>query len=353
MSLQLDKGKNSLEEQFVKVIGQVTREATRDVINSTANVSISKLNKDVDNITKKTVNMLNNINSAKDQCDAMVKDSTNGLQKLAKDVNSYHVGLNKILNEIKNDAMKNGNDVVNSLEALDPKIKELNMQLESICQKAVIKNTKDLTKTILQDSVVVEMEKFNVNIEKAKSSFGNLLENIDKLNVLHVDAATNLENLQKDFDSRIQKWRDTQNAVVAGLEFLADKQDKSADKIDATLHDVIQSNKNNALDNAKGFENVYAYFNSCMKSIEISEAELKKESSAIQQNIVMLRNEINASTIALKNAFINKLDFISQENSVAKESISSEITKLNKLVKILGICNIFLVIIVLYFLITR
>ena len=56
MSLQLDKGKNSLEEQFVKVIGQVTREATRDVINSTANVSISNLNKDVDNITKKTVN---------------------------------------------------------------------------------------------------------------------------------------------------------------------------------------------------------------------------------------------------------------------------------------------------------
>lgn len=339
--IALNQGKDGLREQFVKVIEQLTKEVTNDVIKNTAVVSVNKLNNDITDTNNKASMLLQNMNSTNKLYEQLISRTDNSLYSLNDSVAKSQKNIVEVMIKVNKQLAQETEKVNNSCVGLNKDIAKLRQNLNNICQEATVKSTKDIVSQIMDKSVLVEMSKFEASIARTKAAFGDLLQNIEKINAQNQSTKESLAQLTTFLDTNIDKWIKAQGVITASIEELQDKQQLSF--------------KENNDANIKNYKSLLFQLNLLKERIEdtklIIDNGLSLNTSQVADSIADVKNDVNNELKLVEDLINNNTSSISANlytnTATITNELKEELASLKKqLLLVLG-ANILLTIIIL------
>lgn len=339
MANMINSGKSALEQQFVKVVGQITKEVVEDVVHKTAVASVNKLNMDIAKANDDAKCVINSLKLSKQEYDSMLSGTTGQVKDIISKVKSYNVDMDSVMSKMLCNVAQQNKAIEQNIAELNKQLISIRNNMNSLCEEAIIQGSKDVANNVLHDSVLVELGKFNEEIESTKKAFSELLININNINMLHEETKISLAKFDKYFTDNMQNWSKNQQKIIAACLEVNNQQLKTDDLINDMINAIklVESNLNanlNSYSNAV-INSINSTFNYTCEQFD----NLKNDNLIRDQKIEEISNNIEQRFVNLENVTTSNI------NASKDEILTVVLTKysnLKKWVIILGILNVVL-----------
>lgn len=329
MANMISSGKSSLEQQLVRVVGQVTKEVTDEVVNKTAVASVNKLNKDIAKANEDAKSIINSLILSKKEYDSMLADTSHQMNNIHSMVKNYNAGIDTAMSKMLTQIAQQNKTVEGNIVNLNKRLSGIASDINSLCEKAVIQSSKDITKKVLQDSVVVELGKFSEEINNTKKAFSELLNNINEINTIQDETKTVLGKFDKYFTENIQNWSNNQKKIIAACLDVKNQLAKTDGLIEneVNLLRLVEQNINANLNSSNNtvINSINDTYNSTYEQFENLRNDnllRDKKIEGIRQNINQRFEELeNKTSYSIDNSKVETLKVVLSKYSSLKKWI--------------------------------